>query len=538
MSTVVLSHLSYSWPDGTSVLRDVTAHLPHGKTGVIGDNGTGKSTLLRLIAGELVPTSGSITCDDTALYLPQHIAWLRTNTAADLLGVRGALDALRRIESGSIDPADFDAVGDNWDIESRIDEALAPLEMSSAILDRPVSTLSGGEATLLAITGLTLRHSSTLLLDEPTNNLDRSARARLIALLDTRNGSLVVVSHDRELLNHMDAIAELRAADLTLFGGNYDEWEVAIESEQEAALQAARSAKQAWKNEKRQRIEAETKLARRLSSGKKAQREGGIPRIIAGNLARKAQNSASEYRAVAQDRMAQAHKRLNEAEARLREDDHIAVELPDPGLPGGRKIFTISAERPVVAQGPERIAVVGANGAGKTTLLNALYESARQGRAVSPGKYARHLPEVQTHVRRVKYLRQRGDDLDEGLNAMANVAKVSARSDGDIRNGLARLLIRGTIAELPVSALSGGERFRVALASILLSEPAAELLILDEPTNNLDMRSVDHLAQALDAYKGAILVVSHDSNFLRRIGVTTTIEVSAEGVSSLPELPE
>ncbi|NHT17290.1 ATP-binding cassette domain-containing protein [Cellulomonas sp. IC4_254] len=530
---VTLRAVTLEWPDGTVALDRVDGTFTAGRTGLVGRNGAGKSTLLRLVAGLLTPTSGTVEVAGDVGYLPQTLTLARDTTVAELLGIDGTLAALRAIESGDVDQRHFDAVGDDWDIEARAGESLHQIGFTAADLTRRVAQVSGGEAMLIAVTGLRLRRTAVTLLDEPTNNLDRPTRARLAGIVDQWPGTLVVVSHDLELLEHVDRVAELHDGTLETFGGTYSAWQEHREAEQAAAEQAARSAQQALRAEKRQRAEAETTLARRARTARATQRDGGIPKILAGNRASRAQASAGALRSTLDDRVRAAQTAVDAADARVRDDDHIRLVLPDPGVPRGRRIAELvdtSTASTVVVQGPERVALVGANGTGKTTLLEQLVTGA----APAPGR-----PHGRLLTDAVGYLPQRLDGLDDEAGALAAVQAVAPGTPpGTLRNQLARLLLRGDAVDRPVRTLSGGERFRVALARLLLADPPAQLLVLDEPTNNLDLASVAQLAEALDAYGGALLVVSHDRPFLERIGVGTVIELGADGrMRRLPELP-
>ncbi|WP_433676850.1 ABC-F family ATP-binding cassette domain-containing protein [Microbacterium gorillae] len=531
-STITLHDVRFAWPDGTVALESTTGAFGLGRTGLIGRNGAGKSTLLRLIAGELHPTAGRIDTSGEVGYLPQTLTLRGEDTIAHLLGIDPVLTAIRAIEAGSIDQAHFDVIGEDWDIEARADEALQQIGFSARDLDRRVATISGGEAMLIAITGLRVRRTAITLLDEPTNNLDRPTRARLADLIDHWPGALVIVSHDVELLEHMDSIAELHAGSLESFGGPYSAWQEYQAQEQGAALQAARSAQQALKVEKRQRIEAETKLARRERTGKRTQRDGGIPKILAGNRASRAQASAGALRSTLDDKVAAAQAALDAADARVRDDEHIHLTLPDPEVPRGRRIAELEdGDQSIVIQGPERVALIGPNGVGKSTLLAQLLDG-------SPGVADR--PRGRLLTDRVGHLPQRLDGLDEDASAMQNVqATAPATPSGTIRNQLARLLLRGDSVDRPVRTLSGGERFRVCLARLLLADPPAQLLVLDEPTNNLDLASVQQLVEALEAYRGALLIVSHDYAFLASLGIDVVIELDGEGrMHRRAELPD
>ncbi|WP_115788557.1 ABC-F family ATP-binding cassette domain-containing protein [Arthrobacter silvisoli] len=531
-SAISLHNLTFQWPDGTPALSGLNGSFTPGRTGLVGRNGTGKSTLLKLVAGLLEPSSGRVDRSGEVGYLPQNLTLRSDTTVAALLGIEHILAAMKAIESGDVSQEHFDTIGNDWDIESRADEELQQTGFGAADLQRRVAEVSGGEAMLIAVTGLRIRRTPITLLDEPTNNLDRSTRRSLTRMVEEWPGTLVVVSHDLDLLEHMDNTAELHAGELETFGGPYSEWKAYREQEQAAALQSAQSAQQALKVEKRQRAEAETKLARRERTAQKTQKDGGIPKILAGKRAANAQVSAGKLRGTLEDKIVAAQAAADAADAKVRDEQHIKLELPDPQVPRAKRIAELhDGGRTFVIQGPERVALVGPNGSGKSTLLTRLLAGspAAGGNAVVGGTPP-GLPGGVLLTDRVGYLPQRLDGLDDGASALANVQSVAPSTpSGTIRNRLARLLLRGPAADRPVGTLSGGERFRVGLAKLLLAEPPAQLLVLDEPTNNLDISSVEQLAEALDAYRGAVLIVSHDFAFLERLGIDTVLELGADG---------
>lgn len=519
---LTLRELTFEWPNGRTVLDCVDGTINEGRTGLVGRNGAGKSTLLRLVAGELQPTSGRIEVTGPVGYLPQLLTLREEMTVADLLGISGVRSAIRSVERGEVTQQNLDVIGEDWDIEARAAAALHPIGFSADHLERPVGALSGGEAILIAITALSLRRTPITLLDEPTNNLDPATRAKLATMVDRWPGTLVVVSHDLDLLERMDSTVEIQEGRLETFGGPYSEWQRYRAQEQAAAIQAVRSAEQALKAEKRQRLEAEMKLAQRARVAKHTQANAGIPRILAGNRASKAQGAAGAMRSTMEARVTAAQAMVDEAGARVRDELHITLNLPDPNLPAGRRVLEIGDDAGlIVVQGPERVALVGPNGSGKTTLVEQIVRGTRP----LPGR-----PSGRLHTDRFGYLPQRLDGLEEGKSAIANVRRAAPTApEGTIRNQLARMLLRGDSADRPVCTLSGGERFRVSLARLLLREPTPQLLILDEPTNNLDIASVDQLVEALARYRGAVLIVSHDYRFLARVGVATVIELDSDG---------
>lgn len=536
---VVLDRITLIHPDGTPAVRDVSGTFGAARTGLVGRNGSGKTTLLRLIAGELIPTSGSVTTSGRVELLPQRLTLDVERRVADLLGVAAVVDAVRAVESGDVDPRHFETIGDDWDAEARAVAALTAAGLPPGALDRRIGELSGGEAVLAALVGVRLRGAEIALLDEPTNNLDRDARERVGELVRGWRGALVVVSHDTTLLELMDDTAELYGSELDVFGGPYSQWRTWRDTEQAAARAAETTAAAALRRERRDRVETETKLARRAAMGAKAQREKRVPGIISGNRASAAQVSAGRARGEASDREAAARSALDAAGRRVRDDDTVRIDLPDPGVAAGRRLATIGdGERSWIVQGPERVALVGPNGAGKTTLLEALVRSASANSSESDAPAPPHPggppdgPEMRScgtaaaHTDRVGYLSQRIDGLRDEVTVLDSVREAApAATDVELRNRLARFLLRGDTVLRPVAALSGGERFRLALACALLADPPPQLLVLDEPTNNLDLDTVDQLVQALSAYRGAVLVVSHDDGFLSRFAPGLTLEL-------------
>jgi ATPase subunit of ABC transporter with duplicated ATPase domains len=501
---IVCSALSFAWPDGDRVLSGLDVAFGAGRTGLIGANGSGKSTLLRLIAGELRPTAGTVRVAGPVGYLAQTVALHADRTVADLLGVAAQRRALRAVEAG--DPSAIADVGDAWDIEERAAAALARFGLPTG-LDRRSDTLSGGEAVLTGLAGLLVRRLPVTLLDEPTNNLDRRARALLYAAVEQWSGVLLVVSHDRELLERVDTTAELRAGAVRLFGGPLSAYEAQLAAEQDTAQRLVRVAEADVRRERRELSESRTKIARRIRYADTDHADKRKPKIVMNARKREAQVSAGKLRTGHEQRLDAARDELAAAEAQVRDDAAIRIDLPATAVPAGRTVATVDDE---VIRGPERIGLVGPNGSGKTTLLRRIVAQVPVG-----------------------YLPQRLDVLDDAASVLDNVRAPGA-SPQQVRAGLARFLVSGAAVHRLTGTLSGGERFRVVLARLLLADPAPQLLLLDEPTNNLDLASVDRLVEALAAYRGALVVASHDLDFLGRIGVQRWWRLTPRGESYVP----
>ncbi|OKJ05987.1 ABC transporter [Streptomyces sp. TSRI0261] len=510
--------LVFSWPDGSEVFTGLDLAVGPGRTGLIGLNGCGKSTLLRLIAGELAPQSGVIAVRGELGHLPQTLVLDTALRVDEVLGVADRRAALDAVESGDVRPEHFAVIGDDWDIEERSLATLDGLGLGHIGLDRTVGEMSGGECVLLRLAALLLERPGVLLLDEPTNNLDAYARRRLYDAVDAWTGALLVVSHDRELLERVDRIADLREGSVTWYGGNLSAYQEAVAVEQEAAQRMVRVAESDVQRQKRELADAHMKLARRKRYGQKMWDTKREPKVVMGQRKRSAQESAGKHRVLHTERLAAARERLDEAELAVREDEEIRVELPGTRVHPGSEVLLLRDPVPpygtpprgeLMVRGPERIALTGRNGAGKTALLRLI-----------AGELAPLTGEVSTLVT-TGFLPQRLDVLDDASSVARNVARSAPdRTDNAVRARLARFLFKGAAADRPAGTLSGGERFRAALAMLLLADPPPRLLLLDEPTNSLDLASVRRLTEALEAYEGALIVASHDVPFLESIGIT------------------
>ncbi len=521
---IVAERLSYALPDGRALFHELTLSFGRERTGLVGPNGSGKSTLVRLLAGELAPSSGVVHRAAAVAVLPQDFRPAPDAPLAVVLRIDERIRALRRMEAGESTLADLELVGDDWELPERAAAVLARFGLSHLSLDRPVGTVSGGEATRVALAGLALGRPNFLLLDEPTNHLDASSREALYAFVEGWTGGLLCVSHDRALLRRMDRIVELSSLGVRVYGGGYDGYRERRELDDAAAEREMQSARAALRRAEREAREIGERQARREARGRRERATANMPRILLNARKAKAQATGARVRAVIEREVEERRERLGAARSRAEERERPRFELASTGLPAGHTVLELvdvtvrfpGADRPVLDGvslriiGPERVAVTGPNGSGKSTLLR-----------VATGRLA---PDAGS-VRRpsdgdVAFLDQDGVALDPALSVLENFHSFHPWMDATAaRYALARFLFSHEAALQTVGTLSGGQRLRASLACVLGGEHPPSFLVLDEPTNHLDLDALDALESALREYDGALLVVSHDADFLEAIGV-------------------
>ena len=525
MAFVVLDSVAAATPDGRLLFENLNLSIGVERIGLVGRNGAGKSTLLALIAGTRPPSIGSVARAGTVAILDQAPDLSDGARLVDLLGVGAAWDRLARIERGEGDETDLAEA--DWGLPARLDEALGDVGLADVGLERPAASLSGGQATRAGLARLLIARPDVLLLDEPTNNLDAEARGLVAKVLARWRGGAVVVSHDRALLRGMDRIVELSSLGARSYGGG---WDLYAERKAEEAQAAQRDLDHAEKEVRRVAREAQVareRKDRRDAAGRKFAHRGGTPKIMLGMMAERAENSGAREGRLAEKLAAEAARAKASAEARVERARALGFDLPSSGLPEGRMVLTFEAVgfawpdgTPVIRDlsfrlaGPERVAVSGPNGAGKTTLIRL----ATGDLAPTSGAVKRSVP--------VALLDQRAALLNDDETILRNFRRLNpAASQNDAHAALARFLFRNTAAHQAAGTLSGGERLRAALACLLCAATPPQLLILDEPTNHLDLASIEAVEAALSGYDGALLVVSHDADFLETIGIERTIDL-------------
>ncbi|MDR6530150.1 ATPase subunit of ABC transporter with duplicated ATPase domains [Caulobacter rhizosphaerae] len=524
---ITLDSVRADTPDGRVLFDNLNLAIGAERIGLVGRNGVGKSTLLSLIAGTSAPVSGTVSRAGVVGVLPQLHAPPPGARLADLLGVGPAWDRLCRIEAeeGTPETLEEDLIEADWTLPGRVAAALGEVGLSRRDASAPAASLSGGQMTRAALAGLLIAAPDVILLDEPTNNLDAAGRSLLADVLRRWKGGAVVVSHDRALLRGVDRIVELSSLGATSYGGGYDLY---AERKAQAVAAAEHDLEAAERQVRQAAREAQIgreRKARRDAAGRRFAAKGSEPKILLGAQAERAENSGAREGRLA-DRAAQDAALAREAaDARVERLRRLAFDLPSCGLPAGRVVldfdavgFSYPGGPPVLTDlsfrlaGPERMALVGGNGAGKSTLIRL----ATGGLEPSTGTVTRGV--------RAALLDQRAAVLDETRTILENFRRLNpAVGANEAHAALARFLFRNVAAHQAVGALSGGERLRAALACVLMAADPPQLLILDEPTNHLDLDSVEAVEDALADYDGALLIASHDEDFLDAVGVERRI---------------
>jgi len=524
MPALILSRLSWSTPDGTTVLSDLDFRFTSERIGLVGRNGVGKSTLLAIIAGRLKPSGGTVQINGTVAELRQTVQVGPGETIADLFGVREAIALLAKAERGDATVDELE--GCDWTLSVRMEEALAEVGLTTGP-ETELDKLSGGQRTRAALAGAVFAKPDFLLLDEPTNNLDAEGRTALIALLGRWRAGAIVVSHDRTLLEEMDAIAELTSLGISRHGGNFSSWQARKAVELAAAEQDLAQAERRMKDVAKRTQTATERKQRRDAAGARKGAKGDMPRILIGMRKDRAEGSGGEAARLAERLRLEAAEAASAARERIERVESLTVALPSTGLSAGQRVVALdhvtaghAGSKPVLndlslsINGPERIAVTGANGVGKSTLLHVM---------------AGTLPPLSGRVDRraaCALLDQRVDLLDLQASIADNFSRLHPQAThNEVRAALARFRFRADLALQKAGSLSGGQLLRAGLACVLGGGVLPPLLMLDEPTNHLDLDSIAAIEQGLAGYDGALIVVSHDEVFLRAIGIDREIRL-------------
>lgn len=530
--SIIASGISYRYPNRQLLFERLSLSVaPGAKLSVVGNNGTGKSTLLKLIAGHLVPVSGSIACASPPYYVPQQ-AGIAGISVGRALGAADKLEALQAVCRGSTEQVHYDTLADDWEIESRCRAALDHWGLPHVGPADPVDKLSGGEKTRLLLAGLTIHDPAVVLLDEPTNHLDAAGREKLYDYIRTSRAAMVVVSHDVTLLNLIGTTCELTAGGLEVYGGNFDfyrERKAAAEALLERRIDAEQAA---LRLARKKAQEVRERQERRMRQG--GRNKDQLPRILRKTLKDSGERTDSRLRDKHAELLDDSRQRLaglrrqrgDACELKIDFDDAqmhngktlVAAHGVNYGYPGGRLLWPEPLDLEI--RSGERIHLTGGNGTGKTTLVRLLTGQLQ--------------PAVGRIVRArfsFVWLDQEYGMADTRQTVLELAQAYNRRNwpEHELKLRLHRSLFPAEAWDKRCDTLSGGERMRLCLCCLMLSDHVPDMFILDEPTNNLDLSGLAILARTIGAYRGTVLVISHDRHFVGQIGVTRTFGLDMPG---------
>ncbi len=525
---IFLHHISFGFPAGDLLFNSIDLTIPsNSKSALVGSNGTGKSTLLRILAKQIEPQAGNITVHGGLFYVPQMFGNFDDLTVAECLKIDQKLEALHKITNGEVDDNYFETLNDDWDIEERSRQALQYWKLNSLEFTQKLASLSGGQKTKVFLAGMMIHQPEVILLDEPTNHLDLEGRNLLYDFIGKTKATVLIVSHDRTLLNLADTTYELSNQGISTYGGNYDFYAAQKEIENEALQNDIHSKERTLKKareKERETLERKQKLDAR---GKGKQEKSGVARIMMNTMRNKAENNSSKLKAVHAEKINTISGDLRELRSSVRNADQMKVNFNDSSLHSGKLL--VSAEEINFAyhennlwkenlsleiRSGDRIAITGRNGSGKTTLIKLLLGDLQP----SAGKIARS--EFQWIC-----IDQEYSLIDRTMMVYEFVQQFNdlAMPESEIKTLLARFLFGKDTWDKKCGVLSGGERLRLLLCGLSISQKAPDLIILDEPTNNLDLQNVEILTNSIKDYQGTLVVISHDAVFLEEIVVRREI---------------
>ena len=517
----ILHQVTCQFPTGDTLFGPLSLTLEPSLCALVGRNGSGKTRLLRLLAGLDEPATGHIERFGSHAWVAQQHVISSQTTLAELLGYDAIFTARKRIDSGDYQPDDLALLDGYWDIAERLSEAFINATLPPFEPDKPAIELSGGERIRALLCGAFTAGADFLLLDEPTNHLDRQGRAWFYDQLSRYQGGVLVASHDRELLEQVPRILELSASGLRSYGGNYADYQAQRDAEQQAARAALEHAAT-----ERKRTRARMQKEHDDSQRRSAKTLRTVDTLNIASFER------VKYKGAAKERIGTWKKQhseqnealnaaVNKARERVEDDNPVMFTLPGSQIPEGKQVLVLEdlvlQHVPVPPlnwrmDGPMRVALKGPNGCGKSTLLKTLLgEVAPRSGSCKVSVSCAYLDQ---HLSRF--------DLSQSVMTHLNLSHTPLE-EGVLRTRLAQLQLGADKVMLPLAALSGGERLKAALACVLWRAEATQLLLLDEPTNHLDLASVQAIEAALAGFPGALLVVSHDEAFLS--GLTLTHEL-------------
>ncbi len=525
---LILQNISYRHPDKDLLFDQISLTVnKHNKIALIGNNGTGKSTLLKIIAKELLPSGGQLYVDAEPYYIPQIFGQYNQLSIAQALRIEKKLAALSAILNGNTTEENFNLLYDDWTIEDRCEEALNYWQLKGLDLAQKMETLSGGEKIKVFLAGLFIHQPELILLDEPGNHLDISGRQLLYDFIAATKSTLVIVSHDRKLLNIPDTVCEMSKHGIKVYGGNYAFYTVQKQIENNALNQDIQSREKALRKAREKERETMERQQKSDSRGKGKQDKAGIAKIMMNTLRDNAENSTSKMKSVHAEKIDGISQELQELRTALPDIGKMKFGFEHSALHQGKILLQASninycyGTHPIwknnlnfeIVSGA-RIALQGKNGSGKTTLIKIIL-----------GQSAPQTGTIYRAESKSVYIDQDYSLLDNKLSIyeQAQQFNISGLQEHEIKIRLSRFLFTKEEWDKPCGALSGGERMRLMLCCLTINNQSPDLIILDEPTNNLDIQNVKILTAAINEYRGTLIVVSHDETFLEQINLERNI---------------
>ena len=527
---LILQNGSYTHPTGVVLFDTIQLTLhKHDKVALVGNNGSGKSTLLKIIAGQTPLQSGLIKKESESYYIPQIVGQFDDLTLVQALKIEEKLRALHEILSGNVSEENLEMLNDDWTIEDRCREALSYWKLDELDLNHSMKSLSGGQKTKVFLAGIFIHEPELVLMDEPSNHLDVASRQLLFDFIESTSKTLLIVSHDRKLLNLLDKICVLDKRGITVYGGNYEFYREQKNIEQKALSQEVSSMEKTLRKAKEKERETMERQQKLNSRGKKKQEKAGVPTIMLNTLRNNAEKSTSKLKNAHSDKIGGISKDLQELRRSLPDLDKMKFGFDSSHLHHGKVLvkaenlnYTYSdsllwkENRNFQINSGERIAVKGANGSGKTTLIRLILGNIEPTEGI-----------LFRAVNQSVYIDQDYSLINNELTVYEQAVEFNqtALLEHEVKTRLNYFLFDKNDWDKPCFVLSGGERMRLILCCLTLGVKAPDLIVLDEPTNNLDLESIEILTSAVQAYQGTILVVSHDESFLEQINIERVLQV-------------
>ncbi len=531
--SIQVNNLTYQLPNRDILFSNISFSISDGhKYAIVGNNGIGKSTLLNIIAGNLHQSEGEIRCVDTYL-VPQHFGQFNDMTVAESLHIAEKYHALQGILSGDASVSNFEILKDDWTLEERITSAFRKWDISHISLETKMSCLSGGEKTKVFLSGIDIHSPSVVLMDEPTNHLDKESRAILYRFISEVKFTCLVVSHDRALLNQLDSLLHMSRQGMRYYPMKYDEFRQIYERERESIARDIDTKQHDLSKAKRIAREAVERQQKHSSRGSKLSDSKGLPRIAKGNLKNASENTMANLRKTQNEKLQTISRELDELRSLVPEESQIKIDFSSPNLHAGKILVELKSvnfnyptceslwQAPLILtiRSGDRIRITGKNGQGKTTLLRLITGE------LTPVAGTVLLADNLSYA----YLDQEYCLIDGDRSVFEQLAsETTTLKDHELKIRLHRFLFPQHTWDKPCSVLSGGEKMRLAICSLMVRDAVPDMIILDEPTNNIDIANMEILAQTLRSYQGTIIVISHDENFIEDIGITSTFNLNLQ----------